>query len=368
MKKIDVLSDSRPAFEIAEGMTVEEIHALFFDKKAFVLPPYILYQLNGKGGRYYYTFDENGSPVFYPSVTTILSNTLPTSPFLISWIADKGKEEAERYKNERADYGTFMHACFEDLLINKEYDLDSLQEDLKNYIEKKSLPSDFIYYADDLKKDILAFAQFVIDYDVTPIAVEIALKSEKGYAGMVDCICEMSEKKGSDSKIIAIIDFKSGRKGFYEEHAIQLHLYKLLVEENFPNLHIDKLLNFSPKAWRKSPTYNLKEQTKAESAKKIPALLSLANLEDNEEHIFTHTAGTIKLKNRNLDENIKNLTLSELIKEKSEIPTNLHKKRRGRPKGSKNKSKEGKIKPAEKQKTVGGIRGKEKTKKRAKFK
>lgn len=368
MKKIDVLSDSRPAYEIAEGMTVEEMRALFFDKKAFVLPSYILYQLNGKGGRYYYTFDENGNPVFYPSVTTILSNTLPTSSFLIDWIADKGKEEAERYKNERADYGTFMHACFEDLLINKEYDLDSLQENLKNYIEKKSLPSDFIYYADDLKKDILAFAQFVIDYDVTPIAVEIALKSERGYAGMVDCICEMSDKKGSDSKIIAIIDFKSGRKGFYEEHAIQLHFYKMLVEENYPDLHIEKLFNFSPKAWRKSPTYNLKEQTKAESAKKIPALLELANLEGDEERTYTHVTGTIKLKNKNLDENIKNLTLSELIKEKSEIPTNPHKKRKGRPKGSRNKSKEGKIKPVEKQKTVGGIRDKKETKKRAKIK
>ena len=368
MKKIDVLSDSRPAFEIAEGMTVEEMRALFFDKKAFILPSYILYQLNGKGGRYYYTFDETGSPVFYPSVTTILSSTLPTSSFLIDWIADKGKEEAERYKNERADYGTFMHACFEELLINKEYDLDSLQENLKNYIEKKSLPSDFIYYADDLKKDILAFAQFVIDYDVTPIAVEIALKSERGYAGMVDCICEMSEKKESDKKIIAIIDFKSGRKGFYEEYAIQLHFYKMLVEENYPDLHIDKLFNFSPKAWRTSPTYNLKEQTKAESAKKIPALLELANLEGDEERIYTHVAGTIKLKNKNLDENIKNLTLSELIKEKSEIPTNLHKKRKGRPRGSKNKPKEGKIKPAERRKAVGGIRGKEKTKKRAKIK
>ena len=94
-------------FEIVPGMTVEEMTAMFFNVDALIEPPYKIWQLNSKGHRYYYRYDENGNPEFFPSVTTILSQTLPKSPFLINWIANKGIEEAERYKGERAAYGTF---------------------------------------------------------------------------------------------------------------------------------------------------------------------------------------------------------------------------------------------------------------------
>ena len=118
--------------EIVPGLSVEEMKAVFFDKNALIEPSYRVFQLNSKGHRYYYKYDEQGEPIFYPSVTTILAQTLPKSPFLVSWIADKGEEEAERYKAERAAYGTFMHAQFEDLLINRTYDLDSLKSRLKS--------------------------------------------------------------------------------------------------------------------------------------------------------------------------------------------------------------------------------------------
>lgn len=173
-------------FEILPGMTVEEMTAMFFDEKTLIEPPYKVWQLNSKGHRYYYRYDDNGNPEFFPSVTTILSQTLPKAPHLIQWIANKGIEEAERYKGERAAYGTFMHAAFEELLINRAYDLDGLKGKLKEYIEVYRLPDDFIYYADDLKKDVLAFAQFVLDYDVRPLAVEIALVHPYyKYAGMI---------------------------------------------------------------------------------------------------------------------------------------------------------------------------------------
>ena len=38
------------AMEIAPGMTVEEMTALFFDASALREPPYRIYQLNGKFG------------------------------------------------------------------------------------------------------------------------------------------------------------------------------------------------------------------------------------------------------------------------------------------------------------------------------
>lgn len=310
------------AFEIVPGMTVEEMQCMFFDKTALIEPPYKVFQLNSKGHRYYYRFDENGQPEFFPSVTTILSQTLPKSQFLIEWIASKGMDEAERYKAERAAYGTFMHAQFEELIINRVYDLDDLKEKLKTYIEVNRLPDNFIYYADDLKKDVLAFAQFVKDYDVRPLAVEIALVHPYyKYAGMIDLPCTMLRKPGGTERINAIVDFKSGRKGFYEEAEIQLHLYKMMWNVTFEEHPITNVFNFSPKDWRKKPSYNLKDQTDSPNAAKIPALLEIAAIEDDKrDNIFTAVSGSISLDEpQDFTDNVISLTLAELIKTKAPV-------------------------------------------------
>mgnify|MGYP007005321031 FL=1 len=306
-------------FEILPGMTVEEMTAMFFDEKTLIEPPYKVWQLNSKGHRYYYRYDDNGNPEFFPSVTTILSQTLPKAPHLIQWIASKGIEEAERYKGERAAYGTFMHAAFEELLINRAYDLDGLKGKLKEYIEVYRLPDDFIYYADDLKKDVLAFAQFVLDYDVRPLAVEIALvHPHYKYAGMIDCPCTMLSKIGGNERINAIVDFKSGRKGFYEESEIQLGMYRDMWNVNFEQFPVTRIFNFSPKDWRKRPTYNLKEQTESPNIRKIPYLLEIAAIEDEKkDNTFTSVNGMVLLDNApDLSQNVISLSLAELIKTK----------------------------------------------------
>lgn len=307
-------------FEILPGMTVEEMTAMFFDEKTLIEPPYKVWQLNSKGHRYYYRYDDNGNPEFFPSVTTILSQTLPKASHLIQWIANKGIEEAERYKGERAAYGTFMHAAFEELLINRAYDLDGLKGKLKEYIEVYRLPDDFIYYADDLKKDVLAFAQFVLDYDVRPLAVEIALVHPYyKYAGMIDCPCTMLAKIGGDERINAIVDFKSGRKGFYEESEIQLGMYRDMWNVNFEQFPVTRIFNFSPKDWRKRPSYNLKEQTDSPNIRKIPYLLEIAAIEDEKkDNTFTSVNGMVLLDNApDLTQNVISLSLAELIKTKA---------------------------------------------------
>lgn len=307
-------------FEIIPGMTVEEMTAMFFDEKTLIEPPYKVWQLNSKGHRYYYRYDDAGNPEFFPSVTTILSQTLPKAPHLINWIANKGIEEAERYKGERAAYGTFMHAAFEELLINRAYDLDGLKGKLKEYIEVYRLPDDFIYYADDLKKDVLAFAQFVLDYDVRPLAVEIALVHPYyKYAGMIDCPCTMRAKIGSDDRINAIVDFKSGRKGFYEENEIQLGMYRDMWNVNFEQFPVTRIFNLSPKDWRKRPSYNLKEQTDSPNIRKIPYLLEIAAIEDEKkDNTFTSVNGMVLLDNApDLTQNVISLSLAELIKTKA---------------------------------------------------
>lgn len=309
-------------FEFAPGITAQEMKSMFFDSDALVEPSYKLWQLNNSGNRYYYRYDENGEPEFFPSVTTVLSNTLRQSPFLIEWIAKKGVDEAERYKTERAFYGTFMHAIFEKLLIDRVFDLDSLNYQLKEYIELHRLPSDFIYHADELKKDLLSFAQFVFDYDVRPYAIEIALVHPfHRYAGMIDLPCSMLENPSGKTRINAINDFKSGKKGFYEDHEIQIHMYRDMWNVNFETHQIDRVFNLSPTDWRGSkPTYKLKDQTKSVNARKIPYLLELAQIEDEKRgDKFTSVFGSICLdETKDLSLNIKTLTLSELIKTRNQ--------------------------------------------------
>ena len=213
-----------------------------------------------------------------------------------------------------------MHAAFEELLINRAYDLDGLKGKLKEYIEVYRLPDDFIYYADDLKKDVLAFAQFVLDYDVRPLAVEIALVHPYyKYAGMIDCPCTMRAKIGSDDRINAIVDFKSGRKGFYEESEIQLGMYRDMWNVNFEQFPVTRIFNFSPKDWRKKPSYNLKEQTESPNIRKIPYLLEIAAIEDEKrDNTFTAVNGMVVLDdNPDLSQNVISLSLAELIKTKA---------------------------------------------------
>lgn len=306
--------------EIFPGISIEEMRALFFDAHALVEPPFKVYQLNSEGYRYYYRF-EDGEPVFYPSVTTMLSQVLPKSPFLIKWMVENGIEGAVEKRDLAAAYGTFMHIQFETLIINGRYDFDTVPVALANYLEVNNLPENvFNEWAVRIRKDVLSFAQWIKDYKVRPLAIEISLvHPEHHYAGCIDLPCVLTDPKTGE-EVTAIVDFKSGRKGFWEEHEIQLHLYKMAWDVNFPEYPVQRVYNFSPKDWRTKPTYNFKDQTDSINAQKIPYLLGLAAIEDEKrENTLTIVRGTIDLaSDSDLSENVLNLSLAELIKEKHE--------------------------------------------------
>lgn len=331
-----------PAFEIAPGMTAEEMSALFFAPDALKEAPEKVYRLNASGHRYYYTFDEKGQPIFYVSVTTFIKQTMPTSPVLLKWIAGKGYDESQAFAQEKASYGTFMHSQIADLLIKGSYDLNALKSKLKAYIESEQLPSSFINYVEDFKKDILAFAQFAIDVNLKPIAIELVLTHPTdGYAGAMDLACEMDadvsgfygevyktgvnagkEKKSTERKRVrAIVDFKSGKKGFFEEHEVQLHAYKTMWNIHFPSTPIERVYNWAPKDWRGTvPSYNLKDQTDSSNAKKLPYLVQLARIEDDKrDNTVVLCSGEINFQTtKDLSGNISEFTLSEIVKKKTE--------------------------------------------------
>ena len=313
--------ESEPSQEVFPGMTIEEIKALFFNTDALREPPYRIFQLNSDGHRYYYRFGPTGEPEFYPSVTTLLKQVMPTPPALLDWMVANGKDNATEKRDIAAAYGTFMHGQFESLIINRRYDFDNVPAVLYAYMEREHIPESlFSQWLVKIRKDVLAFAQFVKDYNVKPLAVEIGLVHPQfRYAGCLDLPCVMTDPKTAKT-FTAIVDFKSGRKGFFEEHELQLHLYREMWNVNFENVPIERVFNFAPKDWRGSkPTYNLKDQTDSVNAQKLPYLLALASIEDEKrDNTLTIVRGVLDLDKGKIADNVMTLSLAELIRTKAD--------------------------------------------------
>lgn len=310
-KSIKTVLES-PVKEISLDTTIEKMSPMFFDINTLIKQPEVLYRLDSSGHRYYYRFEKE-EPVFYTSVTTMIKNTLPTSPHLIKWLIDKGGENGKDEAMERAAYGTFLHMQCAELLISGTYDLDKLSGLLTIFLEKEGMPADRIKWTEELKKDILAFAQFIIDRKVKPLAIELCLwHPDHGFAGAIDLVAELDFDK---KRVRAIIDLKSGRKGFYESHEIQLGAYKDMFGAHYPSIPIHKLFNWSPKAWKKTPTYNLQDQTDSRNIKKLPHLIELSKIEsDKREDTITIISGKIDV-TKGLDKNISEKTFIQLVKE-----------------------------------------------------
>lgn len=329
-----------------QELTAEEVKAIFFDEGALLEQPKKMYRLSKhSAGRYYYNFNDQGEPIFFISVTNMIKAALPTSPFLIQWIADKGAEAAEEYKDERAGYGTFMHMQFQKLLIDKSLDIDALDQELLEYVTKEGFPRVCVdKWIMDIKKDVLGFAQWLIDSKVEAMAIEVILASKDGYAGAIDLVCKMDvmetgffgetyktgDKKGQPKeskqikRVTAIVDFKSGRKGFYQEHEVQLEAYRRLVEENFAHIKIDKLFNFAPSDWRHVPGYKMKDQSDCPSRAKFQYIVELAKIEKSTmDREITVVSGVVDLTaEKGIDSNFQTVTLGAYVKNKQEEKTN----------------------------------------------
>lgn len=277
-------------------INIEQIQSLFFDSNALREPAYQVRRIDQNGNRFYVAFNpitgeylktKNGS-MFFQSVTSFIKNSQPTSIHLIKWQVERGWERAKYEAQQAADYGTLMHIWFGKLLINGSVTLDGIGEFVGIYIKEKGYTLDLLNsWTENLVSDLLAFAQWCADYEVTPLAVETTLVSlELGVAGTLDLFCKMNDKcytekteKDKRKRINAIVDFKSGRKGFYDDYEVQLEAYKFLWDENFPDdLKPDALYNFAPTDWRKQPDYKLKNQTGATNTALLKHFVSIAEI------------------------------------------------------------------------------------------
>jgi hypothetical protein len=282
---------------LAVRIEIEQLKADYFDSTALKESPIKLRRTNIKGKRYYYTAID-GKIKLYPSATTITKAVLPTSPYLISWISSLGEKEAKRYSISRAHYGSIMHIAFSKFLIAEEMNIpDDLEEIFNEYAENNNIQIE-PEWCDDLAQDMIGFAQFGYEYDIEPIAIEIPLKCDGlGFACTVDLIARITvEEKGFYGEVyksgprkgesketkqrlqkVAIIDYKSGRKGSYLDNEIQLELCKQAVIENFPELGDQMILNYHPKDWKSKPGYTINNQTGKHTIEVLKAYMEIYN-------------------------------------------------------------------------------------------
>lgn len=265
---------------------IEDLKPVFIEEGLKrLVSPIILYRANISGSRFYYTLNQKLEPKFYLGGTSFSNKVLPTSIGFVNWKMEMGKEASHLVAERTAQYGTFMHILFGKFLINGEYEPKDLAADLIEYMESERIPLYHLkMWLPNIEADLLAFAQWCYDYQVTPLAIEYPICNEDTHTGtLIDLVCEMTiQEKGFHGvvyksgprkgqpretkkarRVKAIIDFKSGRKGFYETHELQLALSKAMWNAWFghTDYKVEKTFNWSPKDWRTSPDYNFKDQT-----------------------------------------------------------------------------------------------------------
>lgn len=300
-------------------------------------PPHRFYRINTANGRLYYRKDESGKVFTYISATTFVRSVLPTPKHLIEWIRQQGGDY-EKVLDLSANYGTTLHYLCAQLMVDKSLDLDRIDK----MIEPFALQEGFKYWkqswADDLKSDLLCFAKFVNDVNFEPLGIEMVLACERlGVAGALDYVGYMDievdgfsetekfktgaragefkpEKK--KKRILVIVDLKSGKKGFHQDHVVQLAIHKEALLETFPEFAESgvRVFNFSPKDWRTEPSYNLKDQTDEMDMQLLKPMYDIAQIQEKKKDRMVKVFKGVVSLNSDVTENYEYTSLNDLLK------------------------------------------------------
>ncbi len=245
--------------------------------------------LHGKGRMYY---DESFKQ--FVSATTFGSMVQPKDKRFLEWY--RAHPNPELYVEQKAAYGTLFHIFCSLFLKTGELSDAFIEQEIDNVCRQFGWNLQNAWYEGNgdycgLRKAARSFAQFMVDYEVQPLATEIGLSHPDGIATFIDLVCYMTiqekgffgevyksgEQKGNPKetkrakKILGLINLKSG-KNFYPEHIQQLMVEKMIWEHNYPDLKIDAVYNLSPVDYDTVPTYKLKEQDLNDEEMKINLL------------------------------------------------------------------------------------------------
>lgn len=255
-----------------------------------------IYRLTGVKNRIYFTKeDENSPPTVYNSGTTIIDNFRDKNgeEAIHNWkigLINSGKDPHVQLI-KRQNYGTLLHILYGRLLSGETTSFNKLKEfiiscakdaRISKQVVEKLLSTNYM----EFQKDVASFLTWIRDYKVQPLAIELMVKSDKyKVATALDLICYINTKeKGywgevykTDSKVtsvkkgdpketskmvrkLVIVDFKSGKKGFFPKNVLQLLLSKKIFEESFPDIKVEGIFNFAPNDWKIVPTFKMYDQ------------------------------------------------------------------------------------------------------------
>lgn len=322
-------------------VNIEVLEALFlsqlFKEKIPLLAAEKVYRVGIGGGRHYQR-ESNGR--VYKSLTTFLDSVMPPSRHLETWrdaMADQlgSNELADEYVRMTADYGTLLHIAVADFVRDGNVDWYEKKMWFAAQLSEIGLKDKALNAAtNELVKDLAAMVQFFYDYRVEVIAVELPVFLDCGVATLVDLVCRMDNKANDQTPMEtanrhnAIINLKSGKKGFFDTHVLQLEGERRAFNETYSKLvgyEIQEVHNLAPTAWRGTPKYKIKNQT--EAANKKSRLFSLYLEVANELGVLSmpqtkyEIMAGITSYGANPSDNVRHMGFDELSNEQIKITT-----------------------------------------------
>ncbi len=269
-------------------LTIEEVKALYFDQQAIIETPTPVYRFDHPSAKFYFTYDTQlFKPEFFMAVMSMLDRTAPQPIELKKYYLENGQKAVDHAK-ERSEYGMLMHITFGEMIIKGSIDIETIDLRVRDHMFTRQLLYDQRKWTEELTKDILSFGQFVIDYDVKPLSIaQLLVSRELGIGGELDFVCEMNDKLYTDKtaqsarkRCRTLIDFKSGKSGFFENNAIQLEAYRRIWNENFPGNEVDSIANWGGKAWIKSPSYAFERHDGKPCLQKLDHYIELGRIDE----------------------------------------------------------------------------------------
>lgn len=214
----------------------------------------------------------------FKSITTFLDDVMPVNRHLQTWRDDKIEElgsvdKMVEFVQSTADFGTALHIATADFCRNGFVDWIQFEAWATDYITAMQMKAKASRSAlSELTKDFASIIQFIAEFQVVVLAVEIPVWSSDGYATLIDLVVEMNAKNYTEKtptenrhRIICGINLKSGKKGFHDSHVFQLVGERAAFNEAYSmtaGFRLEHMANLAPKAWKGAePTFNFKLQT-----------------------------------------------------------------------------------------------------------